>query len=211
MISVASLGARLLLAAAVAPGLVLQPNQGPPNATVSITGRGWCASCGPVAVTFNGTSVTHDLGVDPNGTLRGTFTVPSGPAGWQRVVADQPGANRSATALFFVSPSQPGSPGPPPASDGSPSQSVTARGPTATATPRPTATQKPRTTTNGTRSSPPTEGATMSTQPPAARSAAPGAHGHSDGAEVWPWLAAAAVIAGAGALVAIMLRHRTRA
>ncbi|MDT4938756.1 MAG: hypothetical protein QOG80_2427 [Pseudonocardiales bacterium] len=199
--------------AAAAPGLVLHPSQGPPNSVVSFGGSGFCAraSCGAVSISFNNNVVAAPVHVAADGSITGAFSVPSGPNGWQRVVASQRGASLSATALYFVGTSLPAPTGPQPTVTYQPAPaSVPVVQGTVAATP---VTTPP---TAAPTSSPPSSGPATSAATgtaPEAPSLAPAADDKAKQTGVsWGWgvLIAALVLAAAATVVAAIRRNRNR-
>ena len=124
------------------PHLALDPIQGPPGTTVTATGSGFCASCGPVEIDFVTRPVKQGITVAADGSFQTSFIVPGGAqAGTNAVNAYQQGTLVTQTS-FTVTPSVPASPPtatpvhpgtPPPAS---PTPRV-GPSPRATATPTP--------------------------------------------------------------------------
>jgi hypothetical protein len=140
-------------AAAVAePQLTLSPAAGPPGATVTATGSGFCAApCPPVDVDFSGVSVATGVAVAANGSFRASFRVPGGTQGGVNTVSatQQTADGRralEATARFDITPSTPP--------------------PTTPAPRRPTTTPAPTTNrASPTSSTPPTTRARTTTKP----------------------------------------------
>ena len=200
-------------AAPARAGLVLHPTQGPPNAIVSFSGSGYCASasCGPVTVAFNNATVAYPIAVHGDGTISGAFDVPSGPNGYQRVVATQPGANLSATALFFVGTSLPAPTGPrpvvsyvPPGVTPAPVHSTVPLSPVTTPpTTAPTTPDSP----DSSPSSPASTSPAVSAESTATPAAAVIDHRASSTQSAWWWAAVGGVLV-VGAVAGWLIRRR---
>jgi hypothetical protein len=108
----AAWAAAVPIAHAAAPQLTVTPVAGPPGATVTVTGTGFCAApCLPVDVSFGGQTVRSGVSVGANGHFRTAFTVPaSALGGVNNVFAEQrdtSGTDRQASTTFRVTPSTP--------------------------------------------------------------------------------------------------------
>ncbi|HEY6875949.1 MAG TPA: hypothetical protein VI384_06285 [Candidatus Dormibacteraeota bacterium] len=109
---------------AATPRLVVNPDHGPGGTVVSVTGTGFCASCGVVEIDFAATPLKRGVIVGADGSFSTTVTVPGGAqAGTDSINAYQQGVLVAQTA-FNVTPSAPaptGQPSPVPTRTATPS------------------------------------------------------------------------------------------
>lgn len=146
--------------AAGSPHLSIDPLQGPPGATVSAQGTGFCVSCGPVEIDFEVRPVKQGIAVAADGSFQTTFAVPGGAqAGTDAVNAYQQGKLVTQTS-FTVTPSAP-APTTTPTHTGNPTPSPTQGGPSAAPLPTPSATRPSPAASNAGAS--PSSGATSAT------------------------------------------------
>ncbi len=129
--------------AAATPKLVAIPNHGPGGTIVSLSGSGFCVSCGVVEIDFGATPVKRGTIVASDGSFQTSFMVPGGAqAGTNAINAYQQGVLVTQTT-FDVTPSTAAPTGnPPPPSTPTPKQ--TPRGtPSASPTSQPSSPVSP--------------------------------------------------------------------
>jgi hypothetical protein len=191
------------------PQLTVSPPAGPPGATVTATGSGFCAApCTPVDIGFSGVPVAAGVTVAANGSFQARFRVPGGtPGGANTVSATQQTADGrqalEATARFNITPS---TPPPSTTTPRTPPTTTNRASPTSSTPPTtraPTTTKPTRTTTT----TKPDRAKRRKTSPTAAKRS-DSDDGHGSNLPLIGLIIAA--IGGLGALTMIRLRQRSR-